>query len=222
MAPKTDTVRIFDTTLRDGEQSPGIALNRGREGRDRPPARAAGRGRDRGRLRHLLAGEVEGDPRPSREGGRVRRRVAGAEPTTRTSTPPSSRCTAPALRASTCSSQLRHPHGAQAAHDARRRWSRRPTAPCGAHEPSPPTSSSRARTRPAPTPRFMAQVVRTAIAAGATTINIPDTVGYTVPEEYVEILAEPVRTGARAGTASSSRCTATTTWGWPWPTRWRA
>ena len=23
----TDTVRIFDTTLRDGEQSPGIALN---------------------------------------------------------------------------------------------------------------------------------------------------------------------------------------------------
>jgi 2-isopropylmalate synthase len=35
---------------------------------------------------------------------------------------------------------------------------------------------------------YMAQVVRVAIAAGATTINIPDTVGYTVPEEYVEIL----------------------------------
>jgi 2-isopropylmalate synthase len=34
----------------------------------------------------------------------------------------------------------------------------------------------------------MAQVVRVAIAAGATTINIPDTVGYTVPEEYTEIL----------------------------------
>ena len=27
MASETDTVRIFDTTLRDGEQSPGIALN---------------------------------------------------------------------------------------------------------------------------------------------------------------------------------------------------
>jgi 2-isopropylmalate synthase len=36
---------------------------------------------------------------------------------------------------------------------------------------------------------YMAQVVRVAIAAGATTINIPDTVGYTVPEEYVEILS---------------------------------
>ncbi len=35
---------------------------------------------------------------------------------------------------------------------------------------------------------FMAEVVRAAIAAGATTINIPDTVGYTVPEEYTEIL----------------------------------
>ena len=34
----------------------------------------------------------------------------------------------------------------------------------------------------------MAEVVRAAIAAGATTINIPDTVGYTVPEEYAEIL----------------------------------
>ena len=34
----------------------------------------------------------------------------------------------------------------------------------------------------------MAEVVRAAIAAGATTINIPDTVGYTVPEEYAAIL----------------------------------
>ena len=34
----------------------------------------------------------------------------------------------------------------------------------------------------------MAEVVRAAIAAGATTINIPDTVGYTVPEEYTAIL----------------------------------
>jgi 2-isopropylmalate synthase len=34
----------------------------------------------------------------------------------------------------------------------------------------------------------MAEVVRAAIAAGATTINIPDTVGYTVPAEYTAIL----------------------------------
>jgi 2-isopropylmalate synthase len=34
---------------------------------------------------------------------------------------------------------------------------------------------------------FMAEVVKVAIAEGATTINIPDTVGYTMPHEYAEI-----------------------------------
>jgi 2-isopropylmalate synthase len=36
-------------------------------------------------------------------------------------------------------------------------------------------------------PDFLAQVVETAVAAGATTINIPDTVGYAVPEEYAAL-----------------------------------
>lgn len=34
---------------------------------------------------------------------------------------------------------------------------------------------------------FLAEVVEAAIEAGATTINIPDTVGYTVPEEFSEV-----------------------------------
>jgi 2-isopropylmalate synthase len=33
-------------------------------------------------------------------------------------------------------------------------------------------------------PEYLAQVVEAAIAAGATTVNIPDTVGYAVPDEY--------------------------------------
>lgn len=33
-------------------------------------------------------------------------------------------------------------------------------------------------------PDFLAQMVRIAVEAGATTINLPDTVGYTTPEEY--------------------------------------
>jgi len=36
-------------------------------------------------------------------------------------------------------------------------------------------------------PEFLCRAVETAIAAGATTINIPDTVGYAVPEEYGSI-----------------------------------
>ncbi len=35
---------------------------------------------------------------------------------------------------------------------------------------------------------FLAQVVQAAIEAGATTVNIPDTVGYTIPTEYAEII----------------------------------
>ncbi|HVY23451.1 MAG TPA: 2-isopropylmalate synthase [Steroidobacteraceae bacterium] len=36
-------------------------------------------------------------------------------------------------------------------------------------------------------PEFLAEVVSAVIAAGATTINIPDTVGYTVPEEFYDV-----------------------------------
>src|ERR671937_870499 len=37
---------------------------------------------------------------------------------------------------------------------------------------------------------FMAAVVKVALDEGATTINIPDTVGYTMPHEYAEIFGE--------------------------------
>jgi 2-isopropylmalate synthase len=39
-------------------------------------------------------------------------------------------------------------------------------------------------------PEFVARVCRVAIRAGATTINLPDTVGYTLPAEYAAFLAE--------------------------------
>ncbi len=37
-------------------------------------------------------------------------------------------------------------------------------------------------------PDFLCQAIETAIEAGATTVNIPDTVGYTVPQEYFEMI----------------------------------
>ena len=42
---------------------------------------------------------------------------------------------------------------------------------------------------------FMAEVIQIAIDEGATTINVPDTVGYTMPDEY----AVDVRAALRAG-----------------------
>jgi 2-isopropylmalate synthase len=38
-------------------------------------------------------------------------------------------------------------------------------------------------------PAFLAEVVAAVIEAGATTVNIPDTVGYTVPEAYFELIS---------------------------------
>jgi 2-isopropylmalate synthase len=38
-------------------------------------------------------------------------------------------------------------------------------------------------------PEFLKEVVEAVIAAGATTINVPDTVGYTVPEEFYEVFS---------------------------------
>ncbi len=41
---------------------------------------------------------------------------------------------------------------------------------------------------------FLCRTVEAAIKAGATTINIPDTVGYTVPEEYYELIKMLIET----------------------------
>ena len=43
---------------------------------------------------------------------------------------------------------------------------------------------------------FLCRIVEAVIKAGATTVNIPDTVGYTVPEEYTALHAHADRAGA--------------------------
>ena len=42
-------------------------------------------------------------------------------------------------------------------------------------------------------PDYLEQVSRAVVAAGATTVNLPDTVGFSVPEEYAEIIGRMVR-----------------------------
>ena len=55
--------------------------------------------------------------------------------------------------------------------------------------PSAPTSSLVPKTRAAAIREFLYVVLGEAIKAGATTLNIPDTVGYTTPEEYGALIA---------------------------------
>ena len=66
---------------------------------------------------------------------------------------------------------------------------------------------------------FLCRCVEAAIKAGATTINIPDTVGYTVPEEYFALFKMRARAGAEFRPGASSPCIATTISAWRWPTR---
>ena len=55
-------VRIFDTSLRDGEQAPGASMNTVRKARGRPRAGPAWRGHHRGRLSRRLARRPRGRP----------------------------------------------------------------------------------------------------------------------------------------------------------------
>ena len=66
---------------------------------------------------------------------------------------------------------------------------------------------------------FTAEVCAIAVAEGATVINIPDTVGYTTPEEYTRVPRPPLRAAARAARRRASPSTATTTSAWRSPTR---
>ena len=66
---------------------------------------------------------------------------------------------------------------------------------------------------------FLCRCVEAAIKAGATTINIPDTVGYTMPEEYFEMFRNGARDACRIPTRRCSRCIATTISAWRSPIR---
>ncbi len=64
---------------------------------------------------------------------------------------------------------------------------------------------------------FLSRCCQLAVDNGATTLNIPDTVGYGVPEEFAELIRYVIE---RVRGDSSCRRTATTTSASPSPTRW--
>ena len=62
---------------------------------------------------------------------------------------------------------------------------------------------------------FLCSVVEAVVEAGATTVNIPDTVGYTVPSEMRASSRLSRRVSTLAAAKRSSPCTATTISAWP-------
>ena len=211
----TRRITIFDTTLRDGEQSPGIALQPRREGGDRRAARAARRRRDRGGLRDLFARRLRGRP------GRRRQSVEHATVASLARTELDD--VDAAVEALAGATPLPAPR--RSSRRARSTWS-------GSSTSSRPRCSSRrvtavahaagprrrgrvlGRGRDPLGPGVPREVCRAAIAAGATTVNLPDTVGYcpartSTPRSSAEVQA-PL---PRARPASPSPSTATTTSG---------
>ena len=182
-----DRLIIFDTTLRDGEQAPGIALS---------PDEKVAIAHQLGRLRVdvLEAGFAASSPGDFEAVTRIANDVRG-----------------PVI----ASLARAHPDDIDRAYDALKGADRfrihvfMSTSPIHMEKmlrmtPDEVMRASVEGVRRAATytadvefspqdatrsdPDFMIEVCRRAVAAGATTINIPDTVGYATPSEFVELM----------------------------------
>ncbi|MGN6379151.1 MAG: 2-isopropylmalate synthase [Gaiellales bacterium] len=186
MTHDSGTVRIFDTTLRDGEQSPGIALNAHEKIEIARQLERLGVDIIEAGFAISSPGEVEGIRAVSRAVECVVASLARANPEDVEAAIESlSDARNPRIHVFIATSDIHLEHKLRMTRDevveAAAQAVRQARSFCSDVE-----FSCEDATRS--DPQFMALVVRSAIAAGATTINIPDTVGYTVPAEYTAIL----------------------------------
>jgi 2-isopropylmalate synthase len=192
----SDKIIIFDTTLRDGEQCPGASMNL------REKLEVA-RQLERLNVDVIEAGFPvisEGDfEAVQRIATEVRGPViAGLARCVTKDIEAAAAAVKPAgergrIHVFLATSKIHREHKLKKAHDEILRLAAEGVALAKSHtkdvEFSPEDAS---RTEP----EFLAKVVETAIAAGATTVNIPDTVGYAVPEQFgalIKYLKDNVR-----------------------------
>ena len=67
---------------------------------------------------------------------------------------------------------------------------------------------------------FLCEVVEAAIEAGATTVNIPDTVGYATPAHFGGAIDNLMESGSQYRQSRYQLCTVTTISAWRWQTVW--
>ncbi len=186
MAPESNRVLIFDTTLRDGEQSPGCSMTQPEKlrvaraladlGVDVIEAGFPAASRGDWESVHAVAREVQGPI------------IAGLARCTRSDIEQAARALAPAprhrLHVFLATSAIHRKYKLNMAQDEIVRSAVEAVMIareyCDDVEFSPEDAS---RTEL----DFLARVLEATIEAGATTINIPDTVGYTVPDEFGEL-----------------------------------
>src|SRR5580692_1324460 len=186
MTPTPERVLIFDTTLRDGEQSPGCSMTQPEKlrvaraladlGVDVIEAGFPAASRGDWEAVNAVAREVQGPV------------IAGLARCTREDIETAAKAIAPAahkrLHLFLATSAIHRQYKLKMAREeiVRRAVEAVKIARelCDDVEFSPEDAS---RTEL----DFLAQVVEAAIEAGASTVNIPDTVGYTVPDEFAEL-----------------------------------
>ena len=188
MGPASDAnrVHIFDTTLRDGEQSPGISLNTAEKVEIAQQLARLGvdvieagfpitsPGDFEAVAGDLAQGRGPGDLRPGpHPQGRHRRRLGGGEATPQR----------PRIHTFISTSDIHIEHQLQTDREDVKGQARAAVALaksyCEDVEFS-PMDATRADVE------FTAEVCAIAVEEGATVVNIPDTVGYTTPEEYAD------------------------------------
>jgi 2-isopropylmalate synthase len=186
MRDEASRVRIFDTTLRDGEQSPGISLNR----------------HEKLEIAHQLArlgvdvieagfpitspGDFEAVQAIAREveGPVVCGLARTAKPDVDAAWDAVRDAERPRIHTFIATSDIHIERKLQTTREDVKAQTRAAVAQAREYTDDvefSPEDGSRSDVE------FMAEVIQIALDAGATTINVPDTVGYTMPQEYAEM-----------------------------------
>jgi 2-isopropylmalate synthase len=201
-----DTVRIFDTTLRDGEQSPGFSMNTGEKLRFArqletlgvdiveagfPIASKGDFEAVRAVARELRDSTVAGLARARRED--IEAALGAVEPAAH-----------PRVHVFLATSDLHLKHKLRItraeALDSIGSMVAFARARC-------PDIEFSAEDASRSDPEFLGEAFTVAADAGATTLNAPDTVGYTTPEEYGALFGRlRARLGDRPGLVWSAHC----------------
>jgi 2-isopropylmalate synthase len=201
-----DTVRIFDTTLRDGEQSPGFSMNTGEKLRLARRLEALGVDVIEAGFPVASKGDFEavravaGEIRDATVAGLARARRPDIEAALHALEP----AARPRVHVFLATSDLHLKHKLRISRaEALEAIGTMVAFACSRC----PEVEFSAEDASRSDPEFLGEAFSTAADAGATILNAPDTVGYTTPEEYGALFrALRERLGDRPGLVWSAHC----------------
>jgi 2-isopropylmalate synthase len=184
-----EIVKIFDTTLRDGEQSPGVALNVEEK-------LEIARALERMRVDYIEAGFPASSPGDFESVTEIAKQVRGTAIAGLARAVPNDvdacweavkHAGRPRIHVFLSSSDIHIMHQLEKDREQVLEMARTMVARAKSYCPDvefSPMDATRSE------PAYVFRMLTECIEAGATTINIPDTVGYAIPEEFAEFLRQ--------------------------------